>query len=404
MFRRPAVSAATWIGGNPPLRSPAFSEKPGFCSAETRERGVVVSRHSDRRDRLRRLLRSAAADDLLVTHPANVTYLTGFTGDSSYLLLMPRDEVMISDGRYAQQLAEECPDLSTEIRRPGVEILPMVAQVVGAVKLRTLAIEAASMTVAFLGELSKQLPQVEIVPTSSLVEGLREIKDRDEITQIRQAIDLAERAFAVVRAGLRPDCTEKQVAHELERQIRLFGGAGCSFTPIVGVGPRGALPHARLSDHRVEESDIVLIDWGARGELYVSDLTRVLVTAKISPKLERVYGVVLKAQEAAISSIRPGAVLKEIDAAARNVISDAGFGKFFTHGLGHGIGLEIHEGPRFAPNQERQLKAGMVVTVEPGIYLPQWGGVRIEDDVLVTRTGCEVLSHVAKELGDCVVP
>lgn len=362
-----------------------------------------MSRHSDRRDRLRRLLRGTGAGGLLVTHPANVTYLTGFTGDSSYLLLMPCDEVMISDGRYAQQLAEECPDLDTAIRRPGVELLPMTARVVGAAKLHQLAIEAASMTVAFLAGLSKQLPRLEIVPTTSLVEGLREIKDREEVAQIRQAIDLAERAFAMVRAGLRPERTEKQIAHDLEHQIRSLGGTGCSFTPIVGVGPRGALPHARLSDHRVEESDLILIDWGARGELYVSDLTRILVTGRISTKLERVYGVVLRAQQAAISAIRPGAVLKEIDAAARSVIADAGLGKFFRHGLGHGIGLEIHEGPRFAPNQEGQLKAGMVVTVEPGVYLSRWGGVRIEDDVLVTRTGCEVLSHLAKELDDCVV-
>lgn len=362
-----------------------------------------MSRSADRRDRLRRLMRRTGADALLVTHPANVTYLTGFTGDSSYLLLMARQQIMISDGRYAQQLAEECPELDTEIRRPGVEMLPTVAKVVGTAKVRSLAIEAASMTVAFREGLSKQCPHVEFVSTEALVEGLREIKDRDEIAQIRAAIDLAERAFAVVRAGLRPDHTEREIAHDLEHQIRLFGGTGCSFTPIVGVGPRGALPHARLSKHRVEESDFVLIDWGARGELYVSDLTRVLVTGRISPKLERMYGVVLRAQAAAIAAIRPEAVLKDVDAVARKVIEDAGFGKYFTHGLGHGIGLEIHEGPRLAPNQNRKLKAGMVVTVEPGIYLPNWGGIRIEDDILVTRTGCEVLSRVPKELGDCAL-
>ena len=359
--------------------------------------------HADRRERLRRLLRKTGADGLLVMHPANVTYLTGFTGDSSYLLVTPRDAVMVSDGRYTQQLVEECPELDTEIRPPGVEILPTVVRAVQAVKIGRLAIEAAAMTVAFCTELSQQLPQLAIEPTTSLVEQLRELKDRDEIAQIRTAIELAERAFAVVRAGLRPECSEQQIAADLEYQIRLFGGRACSFTPIVGVGPRGALPHARLSGHQVRESDFVLIDWGARGELYVSDLTRMVVTGRISPKLERVYGVVLRAQQAAIDAIRPGAILKDIDAVARQVIQDAGYGKHFTHGLGHGIGLEIHEGPRFAPNQQRPLKAGMVVTVEPGIYLPQWGGIRIEDDVLVTRTGCEVLSQVPKQLGDCVL-
>jgi Xaa-Pro aminopeptidase len=359
--------------------------------------------HADRRERLRRLVRKTGADGLLVTHPANVTYLTGFTGDSSYLLLTPRDAVMVSDGRYTQQLAEECPELDTEIRPPGVEILPTVVRAVRAVKIGRLGIEAAAMTVDFWTELAKQLPQLAIEATTSLVEQLREVKDRDEIAQIRDAIELAERAFAVVRAGLRPECSEQQIAADLEYQIRLFGGRECSFTPIVGVGPRGALPHARLSGHQVRESDFVLIDWGARGELYVSDLTRVVVTGRISPKLERVYGVVLRAQQAAIDAIRPGAILQDIDAVARQVIQDAGYGKHFTHGLGHGIGLEIHEGPRFAPHQERPLKAGMVVTVEPGIYLPQWGGIRIEDDVLVTRTGCEVLSQVPKQLGDCVL-
>lgn len=359
--------------------------------------------HADRRNRLRRLLRKTGADGLLVTHGANVTYLTGFTGDSSHLLLTPHDAIMVSDGRYTQQLAEECPELDTEIRQPGIELLPAVVKAIGAAKISTLAIEADSMTVAFRTGLANQLPQLGIAPTSYLVEALREVKDRDEINQICAAIELAERAFAVVRAGLRPSLSEKEIAAELENQIRLFGGRGCSFTPIVSVGPRGALPHARLSDHRVVESDFVLIDWGARGELYVSDLTRVLVTGRISPKLERVYGVVLKAQQAAIAAIRPGAILKDVDATARNVIAQAGFGKFFTHGLGHGIGLEIHEGPRFAPNQDRPLKAGMVVTVEPGIYLPRWGGVRIEDDVLVTGTGCEVLSQAPKEFGDCVL-
>ncbi len=362
-----------------------------------------MANHSQRRSRLRRLLRSTAVDALLVTNFPNVTYLTGFTGDDSFLLLTPKDEVMISDGRYTQQLSEECPDVDIDIRKPGTEMLTAVARNVSSVKISKLGIEGASMTVAFCSALSKELTRVEILATSNLVEQLREIKDRGEVDQIRSAIDMAQRAFGVVRASLRPERTEKEIAYDLEHQIRLFGGTSCSFVPIVGVGPRGALPHARLSDCRIGDSDFVLIDWGARGELYVSDLTRVLVTGKISPKLERVYGVVLKAQLAGIAAIKPGAVMKDVDAAARGVIEKAGFGKRFTHGLGHGIGLEIHEAPRLAANQERKLKAGMVITVEPGIYLPGWGGVRIEDDILVTRTGHEVLSSVPKEFGDCIL-
>ena len=365
--------------------------------------GIAMTIHAGRRDRLRRLLRRSPADALLVTNFSNVTYLTGFTGDDSYLLLTQQHALMISDGRYTQQLSEECPEIDVSIRRPGTEMLAAVTREVRSAGVSRLGIEAASMTVAFWTGLAEKLADVPLQPTSNLVERLREIKDKDELEQIRAAIDIAQRAFGVIRASLRAEQTEKEIAYALEHQIRLFGGSGCSFVPIVGVGPRGALPHARLSDHRVGESDFVLIDWGARGELYVSDLTRVLVTGRISPKLERVYGVVLQAQLAAIAAIKPGAVMREIDAAARAVIQEAGFGKRFTHGLGHGIGLEVHESPRLAANQERPLKAGMVVTVEPGIYLPGWGGVRIEDDILVTRTGHEVLSSVPKDLDACVL-
>lgn len=362
-----------------------------------------MPRFAARRDRLRKLLRQTGAEALLITNFTNVTYLTGFTGDDSHLLVTDRETVLLSDFRYVQQLAEECPELEVEIRPLGTELLDLVVKVVGAAKCRRLAVEGSSMTVGFCAELSRRLPALEIVPTTGLVEQLRAIKDRDEVAEIRHAIDVAERAFAVVRASLRPESTEKSIANELEYQIRLFGGVGCCFTPIVGVGPRGALPHARLSDRQVGQSDFVLIDWGARARLYVSDLTRVLVTGRIPPKLERIYGVVLQAQRAGIAAIRPGAVMKDVDAAARQVIEQAGWGKLFGHALGHGIGLQVHEQPRLAANQDRPLKPGMVVTVEPGIYVPGWGGVRIEDDVLVTRTGQEVLSRVPKELGDCVL-
>ncbi len=362
-----------------------------------------MPRFAQRRDRLRRLLRKAGADAILVTNFTNVTYLTGFTGDDSFLLLTPKDAIVLSDPRYTQQLGEECPDVTSTIRPTGTALIDTVAKVIKAAKVRTLAIEGDSMTVSFCGELTEKLPKVQLASTRNLVEQLREIKDKEEVAEIREAIRIAEQAFAVVRASLRPDRTEKEIAWELENQIRLFGGTRCSFTPIVGVGPRGALPHATLSDHCVSESDFILIDWGAIGRLYLSDLTRVLVTGRISPKLERIYGVVLRAQQAGIAAIKPGVGVNEVDAAARTVIDDAGFGKRFGHGLGHGIGLEIHEAPLFAANQKRKLKAGMVVTVEPGIYLPGWGGVRIEDDVLVTRTGHEVLSSVPKEFCDCVL-
>jgi Xaa-Pro aminopeptidase len=359
---------------------------------------------SARRDNLRSLIRDAELDALLVTNFTNVGYLSGFTGDDSYLLVTADSQVLISDQRYTIQLEEECPGLPLEIRGPGSKMNEWTVDVLKKHGTARLGVESDTMTVAQFNDLKEKLAGVELKPVSGLVEKLRLIKDEGEIAAIREAARLAERAFAVVRASLRPARTEKEVAHEIEQQIRLFGGAGCSFPSIVAVGARAALPHARPTEIRIGEADFVLIDWGARGRQYVSDLTRVLVTGKIPPKLETVYGVVLRAQQQAIEAIRPGAVMQEVDAVARDIITEAGFGPQFGHGLGHGIGLEVHEAPRLAKNQTEQLQAGMVVTVEPGIYLHGWGGVRIEDDVLVTPGGHEVLTSAPKQFADCVVP
>ena len=236
------------------------------------------------------------------------------------------------------------------------------------------------------------------MPAAGLVEELRVIKDKQEIDEIRLAARYAERGFAILRATLRPERTEKEVAADLEYQMRLLGAQAAASRRLLpwGRGRRYRTPGRPTRKSAMR--DFVLVDWGATARHYKSDLTRVLVTAKISPKLERVYNVVLKAQELAIAAIKPGLTGREVDAVARGVIADAGFGRHFGHGLGHGLGLDIHEAPRLAAAAEQVLKPGMVVTVEPGIYLPGWGGVRIEDDILVTKTGCEVLTDVPKKL------
>ena len=361
-----------------------------------------MSRFESRRKKLRKLLRATGADALLVTNFKNVTYLTGFTGDDSYLLVTRSRELLVSDNRYTTQLEEECPDLKLEIRVPGAKMLPSVAKIVRRAKVSRLAIESATMTVGFHDQLTAALPKVDLVRTDSLVEQLRMIKDRHEIAATRVAIDQARRAFEVIKATLTPDQTEKQVAAELEHAMRRFGARGCSFPSIVAAGARAALPHATPTDARIGDSDFVLVDWGACEQLYLSDLTRIIVTGKISPKLRKIYGVVLKAQVAAIRAIRPGVTCQRVDGVARNIIAKAGFGNF-GHGLSHGLGLDVHENPRLTRGSDTELKPGMIVTVEPGIYLPGWGGVRIEDDVLVTRDGHEVLSDVGKELEDWVV-
>ena len=362
-----------------------------------------MSRFAARRDRLHKLVKKVGVDGLLITDFVNVTYLTGFTGDDSYLLLGPNLEVLLSDPRYTTQLQTECPDVSLEIRAPGVGMLESVAGVLKKAKISKLGFEAASMTVALHTALGEKSPTTTLVSTNNLVEDLRLIKDKEEVAAIRRAAWQAKRGFQALRATLRPEQTELEVAAALEYQLRQLGAKGCSFPPIIAVGAQAALPHARPGKQQIGENPLLLVDWGANEGLYMSDLTRIIVTGKMPPKLEEVYGLVLKAQLAGIAAIRPGATCHQVDEAARSIIAKAGHDKHFGHGLGHGIGLQIHEAPRLSRNQNVELRPGMVVTVEPGIYLPGWGGVRIEDDILVTAKGHEVLTDVPKQLEDCLL-
>ncbi|MDZ4821631.1 MAG: Xaa-Pro peptidase family protein [Planctomycetota bacterium] len=354
-------------------------------------------------DKLRKLLKKSNYPGLLVSNRTNVTYLTGFTGEDSFLLVMPDGEVLITDPRFTEQVEQECPGLEMHVRLPGVSMSAATGRACGTAKLGRLAIEGDSLTVSARDRLADQLPKVELATSSGLVETLRTIKDKSEIAAIRQAVRMAEEAFTTMRGRLSRGESEKQYANGLEAEMRRAGAKGASFETIVAVGARSALPHARPTGKLLSEAGFVLIDWGADGGLYKSDLTRFLVTAKISPKLERVYGVVLKAQLAAIEAIRPGVSCADVDAVARKIIADAGFGKRFGHGLGHGLGLDVHEAPRLSQGQATLLEPGMVVTVEPGIYLPGWGGVRIEDDVLVTRNGHEVLTSLPKSWEECFI-
>jgi Xaa-Pro aminopeptidase len=362
-----------------------------------------MDQHESRREKLRRAVRKAKADALLVTDVTNVTYLTGFTGDDSYLLLRQDGQTMLTDQRYTTQLGEQCPGLDVDARSPSRTMIWAISKALRSAKIGRLGVETHSMSVRLRDQIATERPKMEIVPTAGLIEHLRQIKDKGEVAQLRQAAWYAEKAFTVVQAALRPEKTEKQIADELEYQVRQFGAKSTSFPTIVAVGPRAALPHAEPTDQRMADGEFVLIDWGANGGLYNSDLTRVMATGRISPKFERIYQVVLHAQTQAIAAIRPGATTHDVDSAARNVIAKAGFARYFGHGVGHGLGLKVHEGPRLAANAQGILKAGMVVTVEPGIYLPGWGGIRIEDDVLVNREGHEVLTSLPKRLEDMIV-
>lgn len=371
-----------------------------------------IDRFAERRHKLLGLLAdhttptgtSTPLPPLLVTSEANVTYLTGFTGDSTWLIIGPQLTVLISDSRYTTQLAEECPSLEVSIRKADTTINDELAKVVRKARLSRIAFESHVVTVDSHKTCSTKLPAVEFVPTSGLVEKLRAVKDYVELADINAAVSYAERAFAGLLPLLTPDMTELQVAHELEHLMRRLGAERAAFPVIIAAGPRSALPHARPGLTPIRDSQLLLFDWGAETHSkYRCDITRTTILGKPSTKVLRVYEVVLEAQRRAIDAIRPGARCKDIDTIARKFIADQGFGKKFGHGLGHSFGLTIHESPRFSPLSNEVLQPNMLLTVEPGIYLPGWGGIRIEDDVLVTEDGCEVITTLPRDLDHMIM-
>ncbi|MEX0716402.1 MAG: aminopeptidase P family protein, partial [Planctomycetaceae bacterium] len=332
---------------------------------------MSTDRYAARRDNLLHRLAKDGPGDLLVTNPTNVRYLTGFSGDDSFLLLGRSGTILISDARFTTQIAEECPGLETHIRPPGTFMHEATAEVLKQARPAAVAFESNHLTHHGWTQIAEASKAIEFVPKAGLVEESRQIKDAGEVAEIREAVRQAERGVAAMRAGLTGEMTELQAAAELEYAMRKFGGRKPSFDPIVAVGARAALPHARPGEARISEGELVLVDWGSTNAGgYRSDLTRVWGTARISAELEKVHGVVLAAQRRAIAEIRPGIDCREVDAVARKEIERAGYGEQFGHGLGHGIGLDVHEGPRLGPSSKDVLKAGMVVTVEPGVYLP----------------------------------
>jgi len=345
----------------------------------------------------------------LTTDFTNVSYLTGFAGDDSYLLLTTQSETLVSDFRYKEQIAGECPGLQAYVR-PVEESMEnavgkLLRELSQGVKPKRLGVEADSMTLAQKDRFAKTLDDWEFVPTSGWVENLRVVKDKWEIEEIRRAVQVATKAFEVTKASLRGDQTEIEVRNFLDHQMKLFGADDVGFSSIVAVGPWAALCHAIPGTRRVCEGELLLIDWGVKLNGYVSDNTRTLITtAKPSTKLRKIYDIVLKAQTEAIKAIAPGKKCADIDAIARGIITDAGYGKYFGHGLGHSFGRHVHENPRFNTVSDHILRPGTVMTVEPGIYLPGWGGIRIEDDVLVTKNAHEVLSEkLPKQFEEMIV-
>jgi len=361
-----------------------------------------------RRARLRKTMDEARLDGFLIVDPLNVSYLTGFRGDDSYLWVGDVGAVLLSDTRFEEQIKEEAPDLDALIRRSGETTLGLLTAAVAdsrysSASPKRVGIEAASTTVSLFNSLREKFPDVEFVPRANDVERLREIKDASEIAAIRAAVEVTIDGFRALKSAILPDATEVDLRDELEYRMRKAGGDDVAFPTIVAFDDRAALPHAIPGRGRkVGESSLILIDWGAKKDAYVGDLTRTFRTERgmnaasesaFARKFREVYDVVLAAHDAAIAAMKPGVRCDEIDGIARKTIADAGFGDFFGHGLGHGIGRFVHDFGGLNPRAERLLEPGMILTVEPGIYLPGWGGVRTEDDVLVTETGVEILSQ-----------
>ncbi len=351
--------------------------------------------------RLRSYLRRSKLDAMFVTNTVNVSYLSGFTGDSSALIITDSKAIFVTDFRFTEQAGEECKGFEVLARTDGM--FKAAARRVKKLGVAKLGFEPNAITFQAAGQLRDELDNIEMVKTDGPVEQLRTIKDREEIKAIQAAIGAIEKCIEHIRSFLVPGIRECDITAEMEYFVRRLGFDGMAFPPIVAFGPRSSLPHARATARRLRKGDPVLIDCGVSGAGYVSDLTRVLFHNKIPHRFEHIYRIVLEAQKRAIAKVRPGAQAKDIDAAARRHIANAGFGRKFGHGLGHGIGMQVHEGPSISAAAPVVLKRGMVFTVEPGIYLPGFGGVRIEDDVLVTASGVRVLSSAPKALKDIVI-
>ncbi len=352
-------------------------------------------------------------DAMFVTDEVNVRYLSGFTGDSSYLLVTPDDTRMLSDGRYTTQLAQECPSIPTAIRLSNKAMIDLVAEQVAELGAIRIGFESSTVSVAMHNALKEKCESAKWTATVGVVEQLRLVKDAGEIDLIRRAIDIAQRAYQSVVPKLRPNWTELEIAHEMESTMRVLGAEGVSFASIIGSGVSGALPHYRPRPVAIADTASLLMDFGAKYQGYASDITRTLGSQQadlsasgraritVSDKFKRAHAAVLEAQSAAIDLMAPGVPAKDVDAVAREVLSKHGLAEAFVHGLGHGIGLQIHEAPRMSAISEETLAAGMVITVEPGVYFQGEFGIRIEDDVLITDGGREVLTSLGKGLDDC---
>jgi Xaa-Pro aminopeptidase len=342
------------------------------------------------------LLKKNNIDIFLVSEINHVRYLAGFTGTNGMVVLAPPKAYFLTDFRYAVQSQKEVKNCQVIIasRQLATE-LPKIPVFT---KGKRVGIEGDFVTISLLDKFKELMPAITFKATTQLIESLSITKDGDEVGKIRKAVRIADKAFAETLELLKPGIKEMDVALEIEFKMRALGAENVSFETIVASGQRSAMPHGRASDKKLRKGDFVTLDFGCLYRGYASDITRTVVLGKATEKQKKIYGIVLAAQKAACRAVKPGLSCNRLDNVAREMIMKAGYGDHFGHGLGHGIGLLVHDRPVLSPQSNDVLAPGMVVTIEPGIYISNWGGVRIEDDVLVTDGGGQILSKSPKEL------
>jgi len=350
--------------------------------------------------RIKKLQQKLAAeniDALLVSDLAHIRYLVGFTGSSALLFVFRKQAHFFTDFRYKSQSAKQVQGATIHIVKR-----QLVADAAELDELQRpyikVGYESEYMTQATLTRFQAILNTTVFLPTTGLVEDLAMVKDKDELAAIKGAVKISDIAFERILGIMKPGVREDEIAAELEYQMKMLGSSKPSFESIIASGWRAALPHGIASSKKLKKGEFVTLDFGATYDGYVSDITRTVVIGKATSRQKKIYDIVSKAQLKAIGAARAGISGAKVDAVARKIITKAGYGKKFGHGLGHGIGLVVHEMPRLSPEANGILQPGNVVTIEPGIYIPNWGGVRIEDDVVITRSGCKVLNKAPKEL------
>ncbi len=346
-------------------------------------------------EKLRKKMQEENLDSFLITSPYNLRYLTNFTGTTGLAVITLEKAFFITDFRYTEQAAAQAQGF--EIIKNVGPIFEEVADLVQKEGLRELGFEET--TVSFLEySVLEEIIDAQLIPISGMIEELREIKDEEEIAIIEKACSIADLAYDHILKMIQPGMTEIEVANQLDFYMRSLGASGVSFETIVASGLRSAMPHGVASKKIIEQGDLLTIDFGCYYEGYVSDMTRTFAIGDPGEQLKEIYQIVLEAQLAVLEVAKPGVTGKQLDAVARDYITKHGYGEAFGHSTGHGIGLEIHEGPNVSVRAEKQFVPGNIITDEPGIYLPGIGGVRIEDDLLITSDGNRVLTHSPKEL------